>query len=103
MSKPFEPYPNAAVSITIAATQARVQLPRGYSTFRLANLTTETIYVKLGDSSVAATLSGTGNLAIPAGVVEVLSLQSGAGNGDYISAIGTGATGTLNITPGVGI
>ena len=100
--RPFKPETSKAVGITIAATSARVQLPRGYSHFRLHNDSDETLYLKLGDSTVAATASATGNMTIGTGVVEVLTLQSPADGTVYLAAIGSGATGTLGVTPGEG-
>lgn len=101
--RPFKPDTSKAVGITIAATSARVQLPRAFNHFRLHNDTTETLFLKLGDSTVAATASYTGNLSIGPGVVEVLTLASPADGSVYLAAIGTGATGNLGITPGEGL
>jgi hypothetical protein len=99
----FEPIIGQAVGITIAAASARVALPTMSRQFRLHNNTTETIYFKVGDSTVTATASMTGNMSIGAGVHEVLTLTRGDGVTTHIAAIGSGATGTFGVVPGEGL
>lgn len=98
----IQPLMDEAVAITIAATSASVALPGAYSTFRLYNGATETVYLNIGSGSATATLSATGNMALPSGAIEVLTLQDSQARNLYLAAIGTGATGTLNITPCTG-
>jgi len=99
----FQPIIAQAVGITIGAASARVALPATSRQFRLHNNTTETVYFRTGDSTVAATLSPTANVSIGAGAIEVLTLTGSDGLTTHIAAIGTGATGTFGIVPGEGL
>lgn len=101
--RPFKPNIALAKGITIAASSARTQLSAGYSHYRLHNRASEDIYLKLGGSTVAATASDTANMTLPSGAIEVLTLESPANGALYLAAIGTGDTGSLNITPGEGL
>lgn len=102
MSGPVQPLFDQAVSITIAAISDDVALPAGFSTFRLHNAASETIYINWGNGSATATASATGNMTLGSGAVEVLTIQNPIGGTKYLAAIGTGATGSLNITPCAG-
>lgn len=86
----------ATASITIAASSARTAITFA-DQVRWFNGASETVYVKFGDSSVAATTS---DIPVGAGVTEVMDVPFGA---THIAAIGTGATGSFKVTPGIGI
>src|SRR5690349_19743869 len=102
-NKPFAPIMTAAVGITIAASSDRVALPAGYRHFRLHNRASEDIYLKTGNSTVTASASNTGNMTIGSGAIEILDLNAPSDGSLYLAAIGTGSTGSLNITPGSGL
>lgn len=102
MTMPFSPVQAGSVNIAISAASQRVQVfaERGPVSVRIANTSSQTVFIDFGDSTVTASAS-TG-LAIPAGVVEVLTLQN-TGNGPlYLAAIGTSTSGNLYLTPGRG-
>lgn len=86
----------ATVSITIAASSARQAIPFA-DQVRWFNGASETVFVKFGDSSVAATTS---DIPVGAGVTEVIDVPLGT---THIAAIGTGANGLFKATPGIGI
>lgn len=102
MTYPAEPLAAKTVAITIADSSDSVELPGGYSNWLVTNLATETVYLALGGEEVAATASATGNLPIPAGVVQMLTIRSPVEGGLYAAAIGTGSTGSLAFTPCLG-
>ena len=93
---------HATVSITVGATTGNVDLglDAGYTDqVEIFNATTETIFIKAGDSSVTAALAS--GRPIPSGAVICTSLPPFATK-PYIAAIGTGATGKIYFTPGRG-
>lgn len=96
----FRPDISRAAGIAIAATSARVQLPQGFTQFRLHNDASETLFLKIGGASVAATASYTGNLSLEPGATELMTLKKASEDAVYLAAIGTGANGTLGIVPG---
>ena len=97
--QPFAPRPAGTVNIAVSAASQRVATNTGNAIgqIRVFNGATETIFVTFGDATVTAD-AATGT-PIPSGAIEVMTVMAAT----HVAAIGTGATGTIYFTPGVGI
>jgi hypothetical protein len=62
---------------------------------------TATAWIRFGDSTVAAVVAN--DLPVPAGEIEVFTLDCPAADALYMAAIAAGSTGSLYVTPGAGI
>lgn len=97
MSNPQPFSPGASASLSVSTSTSNVALPSGSGTrFLLQNEGTVALYFVTGDSSVAATTSGTPLLG---GGARIFTLDPSA---TTIAAITSTGTATLHITRGEG-
>lgn len=98
----FNGNPGTTVNIDVSATSQALALgPQAGSTqVRVMNNGTATVWIRFGDSAVAATTAA--GIPIGPGVTEVFTVASFAG-APYVAAIAAGSTGKIYFTPGTGI
>jgi hypothetical protein len=103
--KPFCPLAGATVSLAAGASSTPVALeglPAGQVQVRIHNAGTEVAFVAFGGSDVAAQ-SGA-DLPLPAGIVEVLTLDNPQRDPiTHAAAITASGSATLYFTPGQGL
>lgn len=102
--KPFAPASAGTSSISVTTTSARAavkQQPTGAHQLRLFNAGTATVFWAFGDGTAVAT---TGDMPLPAGAIEVLTLPN-ASNAPttHVAAITASGTATLYMTTGQGL
>lgn len=100
--RPFRPVPGSTTSISATTTSARAALTSppaatGLVQVRVHNAGANPAFVIFGDSTVVAT---TAHMPIPAGAVEVFTIQ---GNETHAAAIMATGTSTAYFTMGEGI
>lgn len=102
--KAFRPAPDSTVSIAATTASASAAIAgsagRGEFTVRVYNAGSATVFVKFGDTITTATTS---NMPIPAGAVEVFSVQDSDGSANYVAAITASGSATVYVTTGEGI
>lgn len=101
---PFLPATNGTVALSAGTTSTRVQLgamPRtGSYQLRVENEGASAASYRVGDNTVVAT---TGDLALPAGGVEVITVPNTDMNPQtYVAAITASGTAALKFTTGQG-
>jgi hypothetical protein len=105
MLEAFQPQGNSTlIPITSSGGSTAVQVDTGSRMgYRLVNMSSDYAYVAFGSSTVVATAPTTSAAAngfpMVAGAVETFNLTPNC----WISAVTTGATGRLGITPGFGV
>lgn len=96
---PFKPE-GANTKITVSSSaSAATKLSDNPDCVRICNTGTATVWVKFGDSSVAATTS---DYPVPAGMTEVIR-PAPTTRPLYVSVIAAGSTGDIYFTPGSGL
>lgn len=105
MQYPFHWLEDATVDISVSTSSnvgALLKMPIGKVQIRLANIGSSTVRFRKG-TAVATTALVT-DMAIPAGAVEVLTLNNTEKSPiTHIAAITASGTSTLSITTGTGI
>ena len=91
--QPCEPLPELAVAISTSTSNGTVPLPAGFNRF-LVTCTGSDCYWKRGTT---ATASATGNMIIPAGSSQMLTIQA-----TDVAAITASGTGVLQFVPVTG-
>jgi len=102
--KSFSPLAGATVTLAVGAASSSVALagpPSGSFQVRIHNAGSATAFVRFGGADVEA--SAGGDLPVPAGAVEVLTLDNPARDPvTHAAAITVTGSATLYVTPGRG-
>lgn len=104
MLYPFQPIDESTVAISATTASGRAAIlkqPTGKHQLRLANNSATAVRYRVGGSAVAATAASP---VLPAGAVEVVSVQNSTNNPQgFVAAITDSGTATLEITTGAGL
>jgi hypothetical protein len=99
----FMPYgPTATIAVSSSSQSTKVGSRDGGNSIRICNLGTATVWIKFGDSTVAATTS---DIPIPGnGFVEIMRpVPTQTTQHIYVAAIAAAATGNITFTLGEGV
>jgi len=103
MMQPFHPVDDATASISATTTSARaaIKKPRtGQFQLRLANTGSALVRYRVGGSTVDAAAT---DPALPAGAVEVITVNGGRNADTHVAAKTDSGSSTLEITTGSGL
>jgi hypothetical protein len=100
----FLPVDNATVTVSASTTTARGEIkkrPTGSYQLRLFNGLSDTVFYKLGDSTVEATSA---DVPLPAGAVEVITVKNSDNDPDtHVAVIAASGTGSVYASTGNGL
>jgi hypothetical protein len=102
--EPFHPADDATATISATTTTARAAIkkrPAGAFQVRVHNAAAALCFYRIGDAAVSASA---GDIPLPAGAVEVVTVDNPAADPEtHVAAVLASGSGSIYVTTGVGL